>query len=1625
MKHGKHNTVLKKFLALAVVVAMFFGTVPMTSMAESGGGAADVTVAVSDITDTTAKITITNNGATDQYPSGYCLVKKASEPAPTAEEIKGDTQDNQVADADFIQGKKREISKKIEDLTPGTEYVAYAIVYHGLKHGTPEAYSKVASAKFTTIAAAGAADVTVAVSDITDTTAKVTITNNGVTDQYPSGYCLVKKASEPAPTAEEVKEKGKQVIDAEFVQGKKKEIFEDIKDLNPDTEYIVYAIVYHGKKHGQPEAYSKVASAAFKTQAPQQGAEDDIIELSYKKASETNVTKEKYKDYTKAFEKVNALDSSVADVKVTILKDFKAKGATENGIGAIEIKRSCTLDLAGHVLKLETTKISSGEVYGILIIGKDTFFTIDDSSTSKSGQIEDIAGEGGTIRVGKETLNATPEEKTGNLIIKNGKISSVNAKYNQMIAANEDTSICIEGGVLNGSVFSYGEIDISGGRIEGECLGSLVATYYTGSINISGGKISNNLENDVIEGVTFAVSVNNSRKSAGGRKNLNITGGIISAKKAPALGISSDEKEDIKKPEISISGDTEIKSEEDSVIYFDFNQSLDAKYMELDIKDNVKLEGKRILEIIGKDGDNTKNLKFNISDGVKLKYTEAVPFLPNSSYITYTEGKVIATKPNADGYYEFVTAKDVKQKITIGGVEKEWGYQYLEEIERSIAGAKPIYDTKNAENKYNADLWTKFKKAYDEALPIPQNKNANQKEIDYFNDELGNAQAKMTGEAENAVDVSKLADGAYDVDIEMWLWNFKGFSMANSAVDHTARLNVKDGVGKLTVQMKPISILKYWGSLMQLWTFDGKNPPEAYANSAKSEKGQKTEANYLKYHNVPAAGGTPTPIDGKPAEAPSLENSIRPKTLEITLPYMGANNDYNKIYCYVAVDMMRALAGGPEGDQPVILYIKYSTLKPVDVNTTLITDADSLTIPEGGSKDIKTQLAGSGDLTGWTISAASGKDEIAKAEFENGKITVNGVKAGETDITVTAAKTGMDGIVKKVHVKVVEGTDAVKSNTAVSDKTATTEVTGSVLLNSGGENVEIEKGKIIVNAKLSSNPDIEDISVKISEKAIVAIANENKPMIIKTHAGNMELSIKAIEQMRSAGAVVIDLKNKAGKEDGEPVNNIDFKISKSKDGSEVKFNDGAILISTGVNEAPQGLPVYAFKIKNGKKVERVWMSRTDDVVSWNVNESGRWVLSHKEFKVEENTDPGQPGKPPVVPESKNGTWSVPIYVKNLSTGKASMANGAFSKYAVADVTDSGVTYTITLQGMKLQGLKGHLLNLWYYKEYPNSKEEASYTTYNDTGLNGEMQTFPRTVTFTMNGKPTDEVYIRVNVDAMNEAAIGAGQQDALLMFDWQNATKGSGNADSSNSEMDEGKQDELKKDEKKLTPEEQKKQEAKADEILSKANIVDVSKHWAKKSIAYVVEKNLFKGVSTATGKDGKTVNNFEPESNMTRSMVVTVLHRLAGTPAVTANAGMADVKSGTWYENAVNWAVSQKIVNGVGENRFAPDRPITREAFVTMLYNYAKTNNPKMNKMGDISKFKDASSVSSWAKDALQWAVGMGFLTGNDKGELSPAKSITRAEVASIFERYLKTVEAEKAKIEKEKAEKAKTDKK
>ncbi len=1638
MKQKMHTKVLKKVLALTVAFAMLFMATPMLSMADSGTPAQDVEVKVTDVTDTTAKVTITNN-QTYMYPSGYCLVKKANEQAPTAEEVKGQDQDNQVADPDFVQGKKKEISKELENLNPGTEYTVYAIVYYGEKHNTPEAYSSVVSATFKTTgeSTTPAQDVEVKVTDVTDTTAKIEIINKGAKNDRPGAKYLIKKKSELAPDAMTVFKSGETVLEPEFMSGTKTTISTTIDDLSPNTEYIAYAIIVHIDKMQSEEeeedgdkkiakALSSVASVAFTTEKAEAEPEGDILQLTYKKGEQ--LTTEKFKNYSEAFAKLNALNDSVSNVKVTLLANVKTKDPDTDWTGSVNIRRSCTLDLAGKRIEMPVKE----RKYGIYITGENTTLTIDDSSENKSGEIRATIGAGDPICVGSNSNKASEEDKTGNLVLKNGKISSEFAKYDWLISGAKKSSIDVKGGLIAGAVFTYGKFNMSGGTIKFNSKAPMLALQGESPANISGGIISNELEEDIIPGITCAISVSRVIMPKNNEKNLNITGGVISTKKVPTVIIASGANGKNDKPIVSLAENAELISEEASTIQVvDVHGSNDfSEPLKLDIAGDVKLEGKRILDIVKNDTSfeavegETKHLELSIADSVKLKYSDSIPFLPNSSYIKYTDGKVLNTKKDTDDYYSFVTAKDVKQKITIAGAEQEWGYQYLEELEREIQGAKSIYDTQNSGGKYNSDLWTAFKKAYEAALPIPKDINANQNEINYFKNELGRTRTDMTNAAENSVDVSKLADGTYDVDIDMRLWAQAGFSMANEAVEHTARLTVVGGKGKLTIQMKPISILNLWGSLMQLWVFDGENPAEAYANSAESEKGQKTEAKYLKWHSASMSGGAVTPIDGTPSEAPTLENSIRPKTLELILPYMGANSDYNKIYCYVAVDMMRALAKGPAGDQPVILYIKYSTLKPVEVKPNLVTEVDALTIQKNKSKDIKINLAGSGDMTGWSISVASEKPDVATATFNAGKVTVSGLKAGETNIVVTATKTGETDIVKKIHIKVSESVDLVKATTIVSGKTATTEIDGEVMADEGGENVKAENGKIVINAEPSEGKNVEDVSVNLSKKALDAISTENKAVLIKTCIGDMEFNAKAIEHIDKAGDdLTINLKKtKNGKTVIENAISIDFKISTKKGGDEVKLgNGGKVQISMQIKGIRKDGVIHAYEIKNNKKVDKIWTIRSNDTFKWNVKHSGTWELSEQAlFDIGENTKPENPGTPEVKPETQNGTWSVPIYVKNLATGKDSMANGAFSSYALAEVTDTAVTYTITLQGMRLQGLKGHLLNLWYYTDYRNKvKEEAVYTRYNDTGLQeGKVESFPHTAKFTMKGKPQDEVYIRVNVDAMNEAAIGAGQQDALLMFNWKNATRGSDKANSSMSKMDKGTVVEKPAEEKPLTPEELKKQEAKADEVLAKANITDVSNHWAKKSIAYVIEKNLFKGAST-TVKDGVTVTNFEPESNMTRSMVVAVLHRLAGTPAA-GKTNMSDVEAGTWYENAVNWAVASKIVTGVGEHSFAPNQPITREAFVTMMYNYAKANDPKMNKTGDIGKFKDAAGVSNWSKDAISWAVGMGLLSGNDKGELSPAKTITRAEVASIFERYLKASEAQKAKDEK-----AKTDKK
>ena len=160
----------------------------------------------------------------------------------------------------------------------------------------------------------------------------------------------------------------------------------------------------------------------------------------------------------------------------------------------------------------------------------------------------------------------------------------------------------------------------------------------------------------------------------------------------------------------------------------------------------------------------------------------------------------------------------------------------------------------------------------------------------------------------------------------------------------------------------------------------------------------------------------------------------------------------------------------------------------------------------------------------------------------------------------------------------------------------------------------------------------------------------------------------------------------------------------------------------------------------------------------------------------------------------------------------------------------------------------------------------------------------------------------------------------------------------------------------------------------------------------YVVENNLFNGTSET---------QFSPDAEMTRGMLVTVLHRQAKEPAGAAST-FADVPANRYDAKAIGWAAENAIVDGVSENLFAPDLAVTREEMAAILYRYAKTQGSSGEVSEDkLDSYPDAAVVSDWARDAVAWCIGEGLISGSDGGAIDPAGTATRAEVATIMMRY------------------------
>ena len=162
---------------------------------------------------------------------------------------------------------------------------------------------------------------------------------------------------------------------------------------------------------------------------------------------------------------------------------------------------------------------------------------------------------------------------------------------------------------------------------------------------------------------------------------------------------------------------------------------------------------------------------------------------------------------------------------------------------------------------------------------------------------------------------------------------------------------------------------------------------------------------------------------------------------------------------------------------------------------------------------------------------------------------------------------------------------------------------------------------------------------------------------------------------------------------------------------------------------------------------------------------------------------------------------------------------------------------------------------------------------------------------------------------------------------------------------------------------------------------------WYAEAVEYCAGQGLM---------DGMGGDTFAPDGAVTRAQLVTVLWRLAGKPAGEGESAFADVAADAWYAEAVDWAVSAGVTDGMGDGAFAPDAPLTREMLVTFFHRFAGAP-----AAAETPDFADEAAIADWAKDAAAWARSAGLVQGKGEGVFDPRGGASRAELARVLQNY------------------------
>ncbi len=194
------------------------------------------------------------------------------------------------------------------------------------------------------------------------------------------------------------------------------------------------------------------------------------------------------------------------------------------------------------------------------------------------------------------------------------------------------------------------------------------------------------------------------------------------------------------------------------------------------------------------------------------------------------------------------------------------------------------------------------------------------------------------------------------------------------------------------------------------------------------------------------------------------------------------------------------------------------------------------------------------------------------------------------------------------------------------------------------------------------------------------------------------------------------------------------------------------------------------------------------------------------------------------------------------------------------------------------------------------------------------------------------------------------------------------------------------------TPSEPRKPE-KPQEELQTMTFTDVKESdWFFADVNYVWENKLFNGVSETL---------FDPNREMTRAMLVTVLYRMAGNPEVNGVIPFSDVSLDMYYAKAIVWAYKNGITKGYDNGLFGVDDSVTREDSAVFLMRFAKYMNRDVQEVAELSKYTDKDQISSYALDAMAWARAEEIINGKSENTCNPKDTATRAEIAAIVRRY------------------------